>query len=229
MSRTIVITGATGGIGAALVRAAAERGYEVLAAARDSVRLSALCDRVPGAGPLVLDLRDPTDPPASLRALDRLDAVVHCAGIAEVATVEATSYALWLETLTINVAAAAEVTRALLPALRAAEGHVVFVNAAPGLHAVPQWSAYTASKAALRELADSLRKEEAGYGVRVTTVYPGGTATDLLRDVRSAFGDSFDPDRCIQPETLASLVMTVLDMRGDAYVPELAVLPTPGG
>ncbi|SNY44164.1 SDR family oxidoreductase [Paractinoplanes atraurantiacus] len=228
MKRTIVITGSTGGIGAALVQVAAERGYNVIAAARDAVRLSALCDRVPGTRPLVLDLRDPTGLPAPLRALHRLDAVIHCAGIAEVATVEATPYALWLETLTINVAAAAEVTRALLPPLRAAAGHVVFVNAAPGSHAVPRWSAYTASKSALRELADALRLEEAGNGVRVTTIYPGGTATELLREVRTAFGRPFDPEQCVQPETLASLVMTVLDMRGDAYVPDLAVLPAPG-
>jgi NAD(P)-dependent dehydrogenase (short-subunit alcohol dehydrogenase family) len=52
----------------------------------------------------------------------------------------------------------------------------VFTNAAPGLQAVPRWSAYAASKAALRELADSLRKEEARHGLRVTTIYPGGTA-----------------------------------------------------
>jgi NADP-dependent 3-hydroxy acid dehydrogenase YdfG len=223
----MLVTGATGGIGAAVVRAAADGGYQVMAAGRDAVGLEELCARIPRTSPVLLDLRNPADLPAPLAELDRVDAIVHCAGIAEVATVEETPYALWLETLTVNVAATAEITRALLPALRKAVGHVVFINAAPGLHAVPRWSAYTASKAALRELADSLRQEEARHGLRVTTIYPGGTATELLRKVRTQFGSPFHPADCIQPATLASVVLTALNMPDDGYLAELSVLPTP--
>jgi NADP-dependent 3-hydroxy acid dehydrogenase YdfG len=86
---------------------------------------------------------------------------------------------------------------------------------------------YTASKAALRELADSLRAEEARHGLRVTTIYPGGTATELLRKVRGQFGDSFNAAECIQPETLAALVLSTLEVAADAYVAELTVLPAP--
>jgi NADP-dependent 3-hydroxy acid dehydrogenase YdfG len=227
MTRTVLVTGANGGIGAAVVRAAAERGYRVLAAGRHAARLDELCAGVPSVVPVLLDLRDPTNLPLQLVELDRLDALVHCAGIAEVAAIDETPYALWQETLTVNVAAAAELTRALLPALRTAAGRVVFINAAPGVHAVPRWSAYAASKAALRELADSLREEEAHHGLRVTTIYPGGTATELLRKVREQFGRPFEAADCIQPETLASLVLTALDMPDDAYMSELSVLPTP--
>jgi NADP-dependent 3-hydroxy acid dehydrogenase YdfG len=134
---------------------------------------------------------------------------------------------MWLETLTVNVVTAAEITRVLLPTLRRAAGHVVFMNAAPGLHAVPRWSAYAASKTALRELADSLRAEEAAHGLRVTTIYPGGTATSLLAKVRAQFGHPYHAADCIQPATLASLVLTVLDMRDDAYLSEVSVRPTP--
>lgn len=223
----MLITGAGGGIGAAVVRVAAGQGYRVLAAGRDPLYLDRVCAEIPGITQVLLDLRSPDQLPEPLAELDSLDAIVHCAGVADVATIEETPYPLWLETLTVNVAAAAEITRALLPALRKAAGHVVFINAAPGLHAVPQWSAYTASKAALRELADSLRKEEVRYGLRVTTIYPGGTATTLLQKVRAQFGSPFLPADCIQPATLASVVLTVLDMRDDAYLPEVSVLPTP--
>ena len=227
MSRTVPVTGASGGIGVAVVRAAADRGYHVLAAGRHAARLDELCSGVPHATTVVVDLRDPTTLPPRLVELDRLDALVHCAGIAEVAAIDETPHALWQETLTVNVAAAAELTRALLPALRRARGQVVFINASPGLHAVPRWSAYTASKAALRELADSLRAEEARHGLRVTTIYPGGTATELLRKVRGQFGDSFNAAACIQPETLAALVLSTLEVAADAYVAELTVLPAP--
>jgi NADP-dependent 3-hydroxy acid dehydrogenase YdfG len=227
VTRTMLITGASGGIGAAIVRAAAKRGHRVMAAGRDAVRLHQVCDGIRGTTPVLLDLRSPASLPDSLLELDRLDAVVHCAAVADVASVEETPYPLWLETLTVNVAAAAEITRTLLPALRKAVGHVVFVNAAPGTRAVPRWSAYTASKAALRELADSLRAEEARHGLRVTTIYPGGTATERLQKIRAQFGRPYDAADCIQPATLASVVLTVLEMRDDAYLPELSVLPTP--
>lgn len=217
------MTGASGGIGGAMARAAAARGYHVLAAGRDTAKLDELCREVPGTTPVLLDLRDPTTLPPQLVDLNRLDVLVHCAGVADVAAIDETPYALWQETLTVNVAAAAELTRALLPALRSAGGHVVFINAAPGLHAVPRWSAYAASKAALRELADSLRAEEARHGLRVTTVYPAGTATELLRKVRGQFGRPFDPAECIRPETLAALVLSLLELPEDAYVTELSV------
>jgi NADP-dependent 3-hydroxy acid dehydrogenase YdfG len=227
MARSVLITGATGGIGGAVARAAAERGYRVLAAGRDPVRLDRYCAQFPGSTPVLLNLRDPDSLATSLPALDHLDALVHCAGVADVAGVEDTPHTLWSKTLTVNVVAAAEITRELLPALRRAAGHVVFINAAPGLHAVPRWSAYTASKTALRELADSLRAEEARHGLRVTTVYPGGTATDLLAEVRDRFGQPYRAAECIQPTTLASVMLTILDMRDDAYLPEVSVLPTP--
>jgi len=227
VTRTMLITGASGGIGTAVARAAAESGYRVMVAGRDADRLDQMCATNPRTSSVLLDLRNPGELPQHLAELDRLDAVVHCAGIAEVASVEETPYSLWLETLTVNVAAAAEITRVVLPALRTAMGHVVFVNAAPGLHAVPRWSAYTASKAALRELSDSLREEEARHGLRVTTIYPGGTATDLLQKVRAQFGSPFDAANCIQPVTLASVILSILDMRQDAYLPEISILPTP--
>lgn len=223
----MLVTGATGGIGAAVVRAAADRAYHVMAAGRDDVRLDQLCAQVPGTSPVLFDRRNLGGVPSPLVELDHLDVIVHCAGIAEVAGIDETPYALWLETLTVNVAAAAEATRALLPALRKAGGHVVFINAAPGLHAVPRWSAYTASKAALRELADTLREEESRHGLRVTTIYPGGTATEALRNVRASFGRPFHAADCIQPETLASVVLATLDMPDDAYLSEVSVLPAP--
>jgi NAD(P)-dependent dehydrogenase (short-subunit alcohol dehydrogenase family) len=123
----------------------------------------------------------------------------------------------------VNVSGPASLTRALLPALRAARGRIVFVNAAPGLRAVPRWSAYTASKAALRELADSLREEERPHGLRVTTIYPGGVRTELLRKVREGLGVPYDPAVTVRPETLAELVLTVLRFPDDAEIMDVSL------
>lgn len=219
--RTAVVTGATGGIGSAVVRALVDRGYRVLAVGRSAGALAEL----PGVEPVVLDLARPFALPDALAELDRLDVFVHAAGIADVASVADSDPALWQRTLAVNLTGPAELVRGLLPALRAAAGRVVFVNIAPGTHAVPNWSAYVASKAALRELADSLRAEE--HAIRVTTVYPAGVDTPLLREVRTAFGRPYDPAACLRPETLAWLVMTAIDCPADAHLTELSVRPAP--
>lgn len=226
---TILISGATGGIGTALTAELAGAGHDVTGLCRDQggrARLEAI-----GARGVVADLSEPARLAASLPGTGGreagLDALVHCAGVADIDAVADATTASWQRVLTINVAAAAELTRLMLPALRRAHGHVVFVNATPGMRAVPRWPAFVASKAALRELADALRAEEQGHRVRVTTVYPAATATEQLRSIRSAFGRPYDPKLCIQPRSLASMIAWVLAAPPDAYPSELSVLPGP--
>ena len=226
MTRQVVVTGATGGIGSAIVALLAGRGDRVLAMARPSAALDELCAGA-SAQPAALDLMHPDELPAAVHELDRVDALVHAAGIADVASVEDSPHDLWQRHLTINLTGPAELTRALLPALRAARGRVVFINAVTGLTAVPNWAAYAASKAALRELADSLRLEEAPRGVRVTSIYPGGVATELLRRVRAGFGRGFDPARCVSPASLAAVLASVLDAPADVDITEIALQPPP--
>jgi NADP-dependent 3-hydroxy acid dehydrogenase YdfG len=222
-----LVTGATGGIGSAVVRMLTARGVRVLAAARPSESLDELCAGVPEAVPAPLDLRRPAELPDVVRALDRLDVLVHAAGISEVVSVADTPPELWTETMAANVTGPAELTRALLPALRAARGRVFFVNAVAGLHAVPRWAAYAGSKAALTELADSLRLEEAPSGVRVTSIYPGGIATEMLRKVRGGFGRPFDPAACVSPDEFAAVVAAVLDLPAGVDVTDLSLQPAP--
>lgn len=195
-----------------------------MAVARSSAALDALCQDT-GAVAAAFDLLRPSGLPPALTRLPAVSALIHAAGAAEVAPVAETSWERWQETFAVNVSGPAELTRALLPALRAARGRVVFVNAVAGLHAVPRWSAYAGSKAALTELADSLRLEEAANGVRVTSVYPGGVATEMLRTVRAAFGQPFDRARLTSPDSLAQVVASVLDAPADVDIQEIALKP----
>jgi NADP-dependent 3-hydroxy acid dehydrogenase YdfG len=222
VQKAAVVTGATGGIGEAVVPALAAARYRVLALGRSAEKLATL-----EAEAVEVDLAALDSLPEALSGLERVDALVHCAGVSEVASVEETPRGLWDETFAVNVSGPAALTRALLPALRAAQGRVVFVNAAPGLRAVRNWSAYTASKAALRELADSLREEERERGVRVTSIYPGGVRTELLRKVRGQLGVPYDPAVTVSPETLASLVVTVLAFPDDAELLDVSLRAAP--
>jgi NADP-dependent 3-hydroxy acid dehydrogenase YdfG len=219
----VLVTGASGGIGSAVVDALASSGQQVIALRRDADEADDLS--ASGVRVVTADLAHVDELHDAVSGIDHLDALVHCAGVSTVESVADTDTAVWHETLTINVTAAAELTRLLLPQLRASTGHVIFVNASPGMRAVPRWAAFVASKTALRELADSLRFEEAENGVRVTTIYPAATATPRLRRTRAAFDRPYDPARCIQPESLAAMITWVLAAPPDSYVIELSVFP----
>jgi NADP-dependent 3-hydroxy acid dehydrogenase YdfG len=229
MCAVAVVTGATGGIGAAAVRGLAGRGYAVRALGRSQRRLDLVCREVPDATPVVLDLAEPVhELPPALAAEPRIDVLVHCAGVAEVASVSDADTELWRRTFAVNVAGPAELTRLLLPALRAGRGRVVFLNMAPGLRAVPRWSAYVGSKAALRELADSLREEEEDvHGVSVTTIYPGATATPLLQQVRHDFGRAYDERSCLSPEAVADAIGSLLEVPAGVCLSEISIIPGP--
>jgi short-subunit dehydrogenase len=225
MTRTHLLTGAGSGIGAALAEALQARGDQLVLAARSPERAGELSARFPGADTLVLDLADP----ASLEDLaglpDRLDTVLHIAGVVDLAPVGEVTYVELREQVDVNLISPALLTRACLPALRAARGLVVFVNSAAGLTAGPSWSAYAASKVGLRALADSLRAEEMDHGVRVTTVFPSRTATPMQEKVHEQEGRTYDASQWIQPETVVSTMLHVIDLSPDATIPEVTVRP----
>jgi short-subunit dehydrogenase len=221
---THLLTGAGSGIGALLARALLERGDEVHVVARSERRATELGEQLPGARPLVADLGQP-ESVEGLRLPERLDSVVHAAGVVALGTVADLSVHDWAHQLRVNLVAPAALTRVALPALRAARGTVVLVNSGAGLFAHPQWSAYAASKHGLRALADSLRAEEAPHGVRVTSVYPGRTATPMQEEVHRQEGKAYDASAWIQPQTVVDAILHVLDLPRDATIPDLTIKP----
>ena len=223
---THLVTGAGSGIGAVLADRLLERGDDLVLLARSTERAHDLRSDAPGATVLVADLADAAEIEALADQLpDRLDSVVHAAGVVDLGPVADLSTAAWQEQLAVNVVAPAVLTRIALPALRAAQGTVVFVNSGAGLSASPHWSAYAASKHALRALADSLRGEEQERGVRVTTVYPGRTATPMQQKVHEQEGRDYDADVWIDPATVADAILGVLDLGADATVSDLTIRP----
>jgi short-subunit dehydrogenase len=223
---THLITGAGSGIGAALAEVLRARGDDLVLLARSEQRAEQLSEQYDGAQTLVADLAD-VPSLAALELPDSLDSVVHAAGVVDLGTISELTAAQWREHLDVNLLAPAELTRLALPALRAARGTVVFVNSGAGLRANPEWSAYAASKHGLRALADALRAEELGSGVRVTTVFPGRTATPMQARVHEQEGKEYDGGDWIRPETVADAIRHVLDLPRDATIPDLTVSPGP--
>lgn len=226
--RTVVVTGATGSAGAAVVEALSARGDHVVALGRPADQLGALFTASPAVTPAVADLLDRESLPPALAELRRVDALIHCAEIASVSAVADTPLAEWHRVMSVNVAGAADLTRALLPGLRRAGGHVVFASASPGLRAAPGWSAYAASKAAQHELADSLRAEEEGNGIRVTTISPGAAGIELPPAARAASGRASNEGRAVEPAAVASVILAVLDQPRSVHLTDVSLRAAPG-
>lgn len=230
MPHTIVLTGAGSGIGQLLAERLTERGDRLVLVARDADRAEDLAAAHPGAAAIVADLAQPASLAAAVAASDLpdgIDAVVHAAGIVDLGHVEDLTVTSWQDQLAVNLVSPAELTRLLLPRVRAAQGQVLFVNSGAGLTAHPQWAAYAASKHGLKALADALRGEEAAHGVRVTTVYPGRTATPMQAQVHAQEGKDYDADAWIQPASVVTAVLTALDLPRDAAITDLSVRPGP--
>ncbi len=223
---THLVTGAGSGMGAVLAERLLERGDALVLLARSTERAHDLRSDLPDATVLVADLADPAAVEAVVDQLpDSLDSVVHAAGVVELGPLDSLSTDVWQEQLAVNLVAPAVLTRVALPALRTARGTVVFVNSGAGLTANPQWSAYAASKFGLRALADSLRAEEQEHGVRVTTVFPGRTATPMQQKVHEQEGKEYDASDWIDPATVADAILHVLDLPADATISDLTIRP----
>jgi NADP-dependent 3-hydroxy acid dehydrogenase YdfG len=218
---TALITGAGGGIGSAIATALAPT-HTLLLAGRPSARLDALAERL-GAPTWPLDLADQDSIVASSEVLAELDVLVHNAGVLYPGRVGESSAEEWRASFEINVTGAVALTLALLPALRAVRGHVVFINSGAGQTVSPGMASYSASKFALRAFADSLRADEPS--LRVTSIFPGRTDSDMQRDLVAYEERDYDPDRFLRPETVAGLVATAVTTPPDGHVHEIVVRP----
>lgn len=225
---THLITGAGSGIGAAVARRLHERGDDLVLLARDAGRARELVRAYPGSRTLVGDLGTPDrlSWAFSHQALpERVDSLLHIAGVVDLGRIADLTPRTWLAQLNVNLVSPAELTRLLLPQLRVSRGAVIFVNSGAGLNAHAEWGAYAASKHGLKALADALRHEEKEYGVRVTSVYPGRTASPMQEKVHRQEGKEYDPSRWIDPESVATAILTALDLPRDADIHDLTVRP----
>jgi NADP-dependent 3-hydroxy acid dehydrogenase YdfG len=218
---TAFITGPAGGLGTAIADALAPT-HTLLLGGRPSQRMDALAERL-GASTWPLDLQDSGAIPAAVEPIDELDVLIHNAGAAFPGRVAESSVDEWRVTMEVNVIGAVALTLALLPALRAAHGHVVFINSGAGINASPGLASYTASKFALRGFADSLRNDEPD--LRVTSVHPGRIATAMQEGLVAYEGGEYSPERFLSPQTVAKVVTDAVNAPPDADIREIVVRP----
>lgn len=224
---TALITGASRGLGAEIARQLAPT-HDLLLGGRPSPELDQLAASLDGASTFPVELTDYEEVEAAVEAISSLDVLVHNAGVgSSLESIADTPVEEWHQVLEVNLVAAAELTRLLLPALREAGGHVVFINSGAGRRANPRWAPYAASKFGLRALADALRAEEPT--LRVSSIFPGRIDTDMQREIVASEGDEYDPSRFLTTSTVAAAVVHAVTTSADAHPEEIVLRPTGRG
>ncbi|UMB69779.1 SDR family oxidoreductase [Mycobacterium paraterrae] len=218
---TALITGASRGIGAAIADALAPT-HTLILAGRPSRALEATAERL-GATALALDLTDTDSITGATGGIDELDVLVHNAGVSIPGPVAESEIDDWRTTFEVNVLGAVAVTLAVLPALRRGDGQVVFINSGAGRTPSQNMASYSASKFAQRAFADSLRLSEPT--LRVTTVYPGRTDTDMQRELVSFEGGDYDAGKFLRAETVAAAVAQAVNTPPDGHLHEVILRP----
>ena len=230
--KQVLITGASSGIGAAVARRLAESGAHLIVLGRSRARLRSALKKA-GAADVIqyvsVDLSKPGDVARCVRGLRRrlsgLDGIVHAGGVFSMMTLKKTKGDALRELMQVNVSAALALTLGLLKQLKRRGGSVVFVNSTvvqrPARHA----PFYAASKHALRSMADSLREEVNSMGVRVSSLYPGRTATPMQKAIVGAERRTYRPAELIQPEDIALVVEQLLDLPRTIEVTDVFTRP----
>lgn len=203
--RTVVITGASRGLGLASAAALYRHGWQVVAAVRSPerglenlLRATGAHERDPKLRVVRLDLDDLEGMgKAAAEILDLVgvpDVLVHNAGIAAAGAAEDTPISAWEHLFRTNVLGPVALTNALLPTMReAGKGHIVVVSSMAAVRGMPSVGAYGASKAALERWAEALASEVGPFGVGVTILVAGSFQTSIITEETPDHGDHAGP------------------------------------
>jgi 3-hydroxy acid dehydrogenase / malonic semialdehyde reductase len=232
---TVLITGASSGIGAACARAFAERGARLILCARRESRLQELAESLDAETHVIpMDVRDRASVQANIALLgpawSKIDVLVNNAGLAAgFAPVIDGDPADWDRMLDTNVRGLLEVTRAIVPHMvQRGSGHVINIGSVAGHDTYPNGVVYCASKAAVDRISRGLRMELLGTGVRVSTVDPGLVETEFSvvrfegdRGKADAVYEGLTP---LTPDDIAETVVWVADRPRHVQIAEVLVL-----
>lgn len=187
VGKSVIVTGATSGIGRAVARRFAESSAQVAAIGRNELALGDVNDDITNMGGTVLtiaadvtssdDIRSAVD--KAISAFDRLDVLVNAAGHISSGTIENTSMSAWDAMMNVNLRAVFHLMQLCVPHLIKTKGNIINVSSVTGLRSFPGVLAYCVSKAGVDQLTRCAALELAPKGVRVNAVNPGVVVTEI--------------------------------------------------
>jgi short-subunit dehydrogenase len=232
---TLLITGASRGIGAACARRFAEAGYGLQLLARPSADLAELEQELRQAGHSVCSVgADLGDPQAIAPALAALleqggcpDVVINNAGMAYTGELAAMPLAQWQALLQLNLTAVFQVCQAVLQPMRECGGGLIInVSSHAANNAFPEWGAYCVSKAAVASFSRCLAVEERSHGIRVCTLTLGAVNTPLWDS--ETVHSSFDRHAMLDPGRAAEALLYLAQQPATQVVEDLTLMPAAG-
>ena len=222
-NKLALVTGASSGIGQAIAQALTLEGAHVHAVARSWPN--------PPTGWHVhrADLAQEAD----LRQLAQLlndsgavlDLLIHSAGVYAVGDVADFSMQTLDHLYQVNVRAPFLLTQLLLPSVIQAKGQIVFINSSSGIVSKGGIAGYSATKFAIKSIADALRAEVNDHGVRVMSVYPGKTASPMQAQAHVAANRAYHPDQLMQPADVAQMVLAAVALPATAEMTDVHIRP----
>ena len=235
-TKVILVTGASSGIGEAIVRLLSSRGHRLVIGARRTDRLKALADALRAQGGLVdyrsLDVTRREDVQAfadfALQAHGRIDVIVNNAGIMPLSPMASLKLDEWDAMIDVNIRGVLHGVAAVLPTMqRQQSGQIINISSIGGLSVVPTAAVYCATKYAVRAISDGLRQEH--DKLRVTCVYPGVVESELagtITDPTAARAMESFRQIALKPEAIATAIAHVIDQPADVDTSEIVVRPT---
>ncbi|MFD1213211.1 SDR family oxidoreductase [Arthrobacter sp. GCM10027362] len=177
--KTALVTGASTGMGEAIVECLAKRGLSVHALARNEKRLKELAERT-GAVPHVVDVTDTAALTAAVGGLE-VDVLINCAGVSRPGNILDSSEQDLDEIVDVNLRGLLQLTRLVLPGMVERDcGHVVNISSIAGVYNFYGHTAYHATKAAVHQISRQLRNDTVGKRIRVTEICPGRVETEIF-------------------------------------------------
>jgi short-subunit dehydrogenase len=230
-NQTAVITGASSAIGKAIALSLAAQGAALCLVGRNAQRPDLVGESARAKASKIatyeVDLAVDEDirelKTHLLRDFSSIDLLIHSAGIISLGAIESAPVEELDRQYRVNLRAPYLLTQALLPMLRKGQGQVVFINSLVGLSAKGQSGQYSATKHALKALADSLRQEVNPDGIRVLSVFLGRTASPMQAAVHRMEGRTYQPELLVQPEDVASVVLSALSVSRTAEVTDITI------
>ncbi|MPZ53103.1 MAG: SDR family NAD(P)-dependent oxidoreductase [Acidimicrobiia bacterium] len=225
-----LVTGASRGIGAAVVRSLCSRGLEVHALARNDDDLQSVAAET-GAQPHKVDVRDVDALRSAIGDLE-FDVVVNNAGVLPRVEPFFEHHGDAIDLMVdVNLRAALQVTSLVLPGMIERDrGHIFYLGSIAGRHPTPNLTIYSATKAALHAFAEGLRADLLGSNIRVTVLMPGRVETRLydgaLGGHDAAEQTLYRDFDAVQPHDISAVVNTALDMPPHVDLTTIEVMPT---